>query len=802
MNDQLKTHCTAWALDELGDQDRVTLEQTLRADAEARTYAEETKDFCALLSTTLATAPDTALTEEQRSGLTVAFSSEAAAPTPKVARFRLAPVAWMVGLGGAAAALAVWSSQQAPFAKQPTVAANDSRAAREALGERFGKDSRREDEVVVRAKESDALGVATDAPAVSAPMAEAEPASAPAVDDLKTDANVAAAAKEPVPELRQSGLNRMQAEAASASQPAYKELPEEASKPLAGRIETAQELSDLAPAAAPPPPMPTTPMPARGLGRGDAGLGGMGGGGLEKSRAGVHLADGEAGEGRYRRVEEPKAQEFGDDARRRTTPATRTAELYEELPENPFSAVAAAPLSTFSIDVDTASYANVRRFLNQGQRPPKAAVRTEELVNYFTYDYPQPEAGKPFSVTVDMTEAPWQPKHRLARIGLKGREIPAAERPACNLVFLLDVSGSMDEPDKLPLVKQSLRFVTGQLTERDRVSLVTYAGESGVALPSTPASDKARITASIDALRAGGSTNGASGIRLAYDQAAAHFTKEGVNRVIIATDGDFNVGVTSREALQQLITEQAKRGIFLSVLGYGTGNLKDATMEMLADKGNGNYGYIDSLSEARKVLGEQMNATLVTIAKDVKIQIEFNPAVVSSYRLLGYENRVLAKEDFNDDRKDAGEIGAGHTVTALYEIVPVGVQPPAPPVDPLKYQQPTEPQPQVADNKPAAPASNETLTVKLRWKAPDGDVSQLAEMGVVDKEAKLAEAPADAKFAAGVAAFGLLLKDSAHKGTADWDMVRRLALEGKGPDALGYRGEFIQLVDKARSVAP
>ena len=481
-------------------------------------------------------------------------------------------------------------------------------------------------------------------------------------------------------------------------------------------------------------------------------------------------------------------------------------EAYAEVPENPFVAVGSEPLSTFAIDVDTAGYANVRRFLNQGRRPPRAAVRLEELVNYFPCDYPQPAGDAPFSVTVDLAGCPWQPQHRLARIGLQGRKVAREQRPAANLVFLIDVSGSMAEPAKLPLVKQSLQLLTSQLKGGDHVALVTYAGSSGVALASTSLEHQDVVSRAIESLSAGGSTNGASGIQLAYEQARQHFKKDGVNRVLLATDGDFNVGITDQAALQKLITEEAKSGVFLSVLGYGMGNLKDATMEMLADQGNGNYACIDSLSEARKVLGDQLDGTLMTIAKDVKIQVEFNPTHVRHYRLLGYENRMLAKQDFNDDQKDAGEIGAGHSVTALYEIVPMSAPPIQPPVDPLKYQPapaagvfvPVTPAPAAADQ----PGSTETMTVKLRYKAPDGEASQLLEVPVVDRDATFAEAPADFKFAASVAMTGLLLKDSAYKGDATWNMVRELARAGKGPDAEGYRGEFLQLIEKAAGVAP
>lgn len=483
-------------------------------------------------------------------------------------------------------------------------------------------------------------------------------------------------------------------------------------------------------------------------------------------------------------------------------------ETYTPIYENPFLQVAQQPLSTFSIDVDTASYANVRRFLNNGQRPPADAVRLEELINYFPYSYEPPaEDGAPFSVTVDMAEAPWQPMHRLARIALKGREIHQDRGPA-NFVFLVDVSGSMNQPDKLPLVKQSLRMLTEQLKDTDRVAIVTYAGKSGVALTSTPGSERKKIQGAIDELSAGGSTNGAGGIRTAYQQATQNFIQKGVNRVILCTDGDFNVGISSPEELEKLIAEKAKSRVFLSVLGYGTGNLKDRTMETLADKGNGNYAYIDSLSEARKVLVDQMHATLVTIAKDVKIQVEFNPAQIASYRLLGYENRALAKEDFNNDRKDAGEIGAGHTVTALYEIVPVGASMTTPDgrpmVDELKYAPKPALGTETASATPAMPGggspSKETMTVKLRYKQPEGDKSELIEVPVTDMGQTMGDAPQDFVFAAGVTGFGMMLRNSQYSGELTWDMVRALALRGKGEDPLGYRGEFLQLIDKARGL--
>ncbi|MBS0662015.1 MAG: VWA domain-containing protein [Verrucomicrobia bacterium] len=472
-------------------------------------------------------------------------------------------------------------------------------------------------------------------------------------------------------------------------------------------------------------------------------------------------------------------------------------EAYAYHRDSDFLGAAENPLSTFSIDVDTASYANVRRMLAAGQRPPVDAVRIEEMLNYFPYRYAAPTGRAPFAATMEVAEAPWAPAHRLVRIGLKGREISDAARPAANLVFLLDVSGSMNMPNKLPLVKESMRLLVARLHPDDRVAIVVYAGASGLVLPSTPVSRANEILAALDQLTADGSTNGAMGIQLAYDVAKANFIPGGVNRVILCTDGDFNVGVTSEGELVRLIGEKAKSGVFLTALGFGMGNYKDATLQQLADKGNGNYGYIDTRREAEKLLVEQVSGTLVTVAKDVKIQVEFNPAQVARYRLIGYEKRVLAKEDFNNDAVDAGEIGAGHTVTALYEVVPVGaadatpVPGAAPAVDELKYRTPAR--------AAATVASDEILTVKVRYKEPAGDVSQKLEFPLVDRGLRMEDATADFKFAAAVAEFGLLLRDSPHKGAASYPQVLSLANAGRDQDPGGYRGEFIDLVRKAET---
>lgn len=465
-------------------------------------------------------------------------------------------------------------------------------------------------------------------------------------------------------------------------------------------------------------------------------------------------------------------------------------ERYAEINENPFLEASHAPLSTFSIDVDTAAYSNVRRYIKDGQLPPKDAVRIEEMVNYFDYNYPQPLGDVPFSVTTETASCPWNGKHRLAMIGLQGKKVSLDNTPPSNLVFLIDVSGSMNEEKKLPLVKQGLKLLVNQLKPADRVALAVYAGNSGLVLPSTPGSRKQEILSAIDRLESGGSTNGGAGIQLAYQVAKENFIASGNNRVILATDGDFNVGLTNDGELVNLIESKRKSGIFLSVLGFGSGNLNDSMMERLADKGNGNYAYIDSQEESRKALGEQVAGTLYTIAKDVKIQVEFNPAKVAGYRLLGYENRMLAAKDFDDDQKDAGEIGAGHTVTAVYEIVPAGEKVENDGIE-LKYSKV-----QPSDTR----FNSELLTVKLRYKEPKENSSKLLTMGLIDGGQDITNASENLKFAASVVQFGLLLRDSRYKGSANIGSVLSLANSANGNDLNGYRGEFINLVGQARGL--
>jgi len=464
-------------------------------------------------------------------------------------------------------------------------------------------------------------------------------------------------------------------------------------------------------------------------------------------------------------------------------------ESYKGFRENPFLSPKAKPLSTFSIDVDTASYSNIRRFLNHHTRVPKNAIRLEEMINYFTYDYPAPKGKHPFSTHVEIAGAPWNPKHRLVRIGLKGKVFSKKKRPSSNLVFLLDVSGSMYAQNKLPLLIRSFSLLVRQLGEKDRVSIVVYAGSTGLVLPSTSGRNKRKIIYALKRLRAGGSTNGGAGIQLAYQQAVRHFIRGGINRVILATDGDFNVGISSRRRLKAFIKRKAKSGVFLTVLGVGMGNYKDSTLEMLANKGNGNYAYIDNMREAKKVFVQQLSGTLLTIAKDVKIQVEFNPHKVKRYRLIGYENRKLRAEDFKNDKKDAGEIGAGHTVTALYEVIPrkqykgKGIK--------LRYQK--------GSWNPGG-KSKELLTLKLRYKKPQGHKSKLLVFPIIDKGKRFSRSSKDFQFAASVASFGMLLRGSRYRGQTTFDSIREIATSSKGRDLHKHRAEFIRLVKKAKKI--
>ncbi|GAT62431.1 vWA domain-containing protein [Paludibacter jiangxiensis] len=467
-------------------------------------------------------------------------------------------------------------------------------------------------------------------------------------------------------------------------------------------------------------------------------------------------------------------------------------EEYKSFAENRFKDAKADPLSTFSLDVDAASYSNIRRMINLGQKPEKNSIRTEECINYFSYNYPNPTGKHPVNILTETQSCPWAKDHLLVRIGVKAKEIPSDNLPASNFVFLIDVSGSMGSANRLPLVIASMKLLVNNLRDKDRVAIVTYAGAAGEALPSTPGSDKQKITEALNNLQAGGSTAGGAGIQLAYKIAEKNFIKGGNNRIILCTDGDFNVGVSSTDDLESLIAEKRKTGVYLTVLGYGMGNYKDAKLQTLAEKGNGNHSYIDNLQEANKVLVSEFGSTMYAVAKDVKLQVEFNPKYVNAYRLIGYESRLLNKEDFNDDKKDAGELGAGHTVTAFYEIIPVGVKNNYGSVDDLKYQK---------TNVSAATSnnSNELMTVKLRYKPIDSDTSIKMEVPVMagDREKKMSE---DFAFASAVAMFSQLLRDSDFKGDATYDKVVELARKGLGNDPQGYRREFIRLAEAAKQL--
>ncbi|PST85307.1 hypothetical protein C7T94_03110 [Pedobacter yulinensis] len=469
-------------------------------------------------------------------------------------------------------------------------------------------------------------------------------------------------------------------------------------------------------------------------------------------------------------------------------------ESYAPVAESGFKRTDKEPLSTFSADVDAASYSNVRRFINAGSLPPADAVRVEELINYFDYGYPAPAGNEPVNIMTEAGQAPWNKKHQLVKIALQARRISTETLPASNLVFLIDVSGSMADPNKLPLLVSSFKMLTEQLRAKDKVAIVVYAGSSGLALPPTPGDKKAVIRAALDRLSAGGSTAGGAGLELAYRTAAGNFIKGGNNRVILATDGDFNVGQSSDETMKKLIENKRQSGIFLTVLGYGMGNYKDSKMETLADKGNGNYAYIDNIQEARKVLVNEFGGTLFTVAKDVKLQVEFNPATIQAYRLVGYENRLLADEDFNNDRKDAGDMGSGHNVTAFYEVIPTGVKSEfTAAIDPLKYQQ--------AEKKArTAVSSTELLTVKMRYKHPQSDKSMLITK-TLDRGALSIKPSAAFQFASAVAEFGMLLRNSEYKQRADYNQLIERARASRGPDNEGYRAEFIRLAGAAAIMA-
>jgi autotransporter-associated beta strand protein len=799
MKDQTMKHeqITAWALNELSPQEREQIEAALRENPQIKAHAEETKSFCDLLTHELR---DESLefTSEQRSRLqTMPPTSNIIVPSAASKPVRWSFASRFGPLAAAAACVAVGGYWMYPWLKpekeQIVAAAVEEEKLFKVGGPQIGQKAASAPMDLLESPAAPSFGNMSLNEPLRSPLpglaSTPLPAAKPAESNVTlTGANTYAGAV---------SVNGGTLEVRSGNVVASKQRMLELS---GGTLAAGKELAETMQFKSPPLSMPASP-PLTVTATGSTTFNSSSivrTGTLSQT---INAVTSELGASKPQ-IDSSKAlfKELRDQA--------STSESYTRILENELMDVRREPLSTFSIDVDTASYANVRRFLNQNMIPPADAVRLEELINYFPGDEegPAAEAKEPFAARVELATCPWQPHHRLARIAIQGKQVQKGSK-ASNLVFLVDVSGSMNDPQKLPLVKQSLRMLAEQMGEGDRVSMVTYASGTQVVLPPTNGENRPQIIAAVDQLNAGGSTNGAGGLKLAYEQAVDGFIQEGINRVILCTDGDFNVGISDPAELEKFIAEKARSGVFLSVLGFGSGNLKDRTMETLADKGNGNYAYIDGLAEARKVLVEQMAGTLVTIAKDVKVQIEFNPAQVRAYRLIGYENRLLAKEDFNDDTKDAGEIGSGHRVVALYELVPANLPPGVEPdriVDTLKYQTLASPTTKdLNEVKPAAAtaldatASKELMTVKLRYKQPDGDTSAKIELPVLDEGKTLEAASGEFQFSAAVAAFGLLLRDSSYKGTLTWESVRKLALAGKGPDKLGYRGEFLQLIDKA-----
>lgn len=740
---------TAYALGEGSPAERQQIEEQLRTRPDQQTAVEEIRALAARLETELRQEPEIALTDAQRQAVLAA----PARPAGQLARFPLRNITGFAAIAAAVTLLfggAFWA------------------ATRSIHGTLLAQIDEKGEMAVLQIEEQQYDDLLED----FSPLQEL----AEMVDILSPpDVDMAMA---PPPDIQQF-----------AAAPVDDRLALQSTPPIRSRLEMPMEEASRRGAGTRPIPKTIAPdaMANRALHSPESGMYSMAPGTVIRQEA-VGYARRQFVNGAVVGIPPPA------DLRGNT-------ESYSPIQGNAFKRIADEPLSTFSIDVDTAAYANVRRFLRAGQLPPADAVRIEEMINYFPYAYAPPEGEDPFAVHVESAACPWNPAHALVKIALKGKELDAESRPPCNLVFLIDVSGSMNQPNKLPLVKKSLQLLARQLTEHDRVSIVVYASATGVVLPPTPASDLAAIDAAIERLQAGGSTAGGAGIRLAYDEARKSFLPDGNNRVILCTDGDFNVGIVDSEELATFLADRAKQGIFLTILGYGMGNYKDDRLETLSNKGNGNYAYIDSFSEARKSLVEQAAGTLFAIAKDVKLQIEFNPAHFDSYRLVGYENRLLAKEDFNDDRKDAGELGAGHVVTAFYELVPVGVES-TPGVDPLKYQAVAAPEVQEAKPARTESASPEWLTVKLRYKLPREDHSTKIEIPFTGALSAFDNASADFRFASGVAAGGFLMRRDPATARLTFADVIQWTSAATGPDPEGYRREFIQLLQDAAHLAP
>jgi Ca-activated chloride channel family protein len=790
-NDYQEHELTAFLLDELDDKRSKEIAEILKNSESARQELEKLQEAMQEICEAFADEPAITLSAEQRCQLESEF--EKARP---IRRFELRLprsrfVRWSTGLAAVASLVVVFFVSR-ETAKKPIPASPAATQMYNEMARQIGEEAARRDKAIkgLQAQETgkaESPGTApestyraqTEAPKDARDLKDVLPVYERAKRQSGETSAVAVAPARPneSPVTRFPGLKEKGT--AAAAPPALAAPVPPASAPAKslqpGNLAQATTVDTLN-------NVQTAPLPSAYLQRTSRVAGGVAGGvvGGVVLEPGTGAGVGPGGSGRYAVVPSNREEE-----------QQFNTEAYDYQADNEMTAVSKDPLSTFSIDVDTASYSNVRRFLREGRLPPPDAVRIEEMINYFPYDYEPPHDATPFAVATEVAQAPWALDHRLVRIALKGRELPPAERPDTNLVFLLDVSGSMASPLKLPLVKQAMRLLVERLQNRDRVAIVVYAGSSGLVLASTSGGDKQRILDAIEQLQAGGSTNGAAGIQLAYREALANFKPNGTNRVILATDGDFNVGMTNQGELVRLVQEEAAKGIYLTALGFGMGNYKDSMLEKLADKGNGNYAYIDSLDEARKVLVEQMGGTLVTIAKDVKIQVEFNPLEVTAYRLIGYENRVMAHQDFDNDRKDAGEIGAGHTVTALYEVVPVGVSVDLPQGEPLKYQR----------RSPAAASRGELLTVKLRYKLPNEETSRKLEVPVIDSMRVFNQASDDFRFAAAVAGFGMILRNSPFKGSATFQSMMQIADTSRQFDPQGYRGEFVRLVGEASRLA-
>ncbi|HZJ33493.1 MAG TPA: von Willebrand factor type A domain-containing protein [Vicinamibacterales bacterium] len=837
---------TAYVLGELDEADRASVERLLEASAEARALVNELKVAASRIDEALSSESADLLTAAQRSAVRVA------ADAGRARWFAEVPRPWALGLGAAAAAVIVASVvQMQPQSRRPAVRPDGDIAPAHSVT--APTPSRPTVAPVPPATE---IAVSTPLPSSSTPPRSATPANPPAVAaaptflvEPSTTVNPGGAATTLTGSIRDASGGVMPGVTVTAVNSAsgvarstvtdtvgqYRfdnVQPGEpyrltatlsgfraASADVQAAPGTAQRDFTMSVGALAETVVVTGETPAvdvqnarQQIVQGQQGQNGaQGGGGRGGGRGGsaanqgrVNVPAGMAGGVVAGLADAPAVAAPPPSAVRPAFPSDGAVffprppigtESYARVAENTFVRVSQEPLATFSIDVDTASYSNVRRFLNMNQLPPADAVRIEELVNYFTYDYARPSGVHPIGASMEVADAPWNSAHRLVRIGIKARDIDAKQRPPSNLVFLIDVSGSMNMPQKLPLVKSGLKMLVEQLGENDMVSIVVYAGTSGLVLPTTSGERKQVISQAIDNLQAGGSTNGGAGIQLAYQQAANNFIRGGVNRVILVTDGDFNVGITSQGELTRLIEDRAKSGVFLSVLGFGMGNLKDSTMERLADMGNGHYAYIDTLNEARKVLVEEMSSTLVTVAKDVKIQVDFNPAKVEAYRLIGYENRALRPEDFNNDLKDAGEMGAGHAVTALFEIVPRGGSVPGPSIDPSVFQ----PAPPRATPVPAS-NSNDLLVLRVRYKLPDASESTRMDVPLPDRRRSFADASPDFRFAASVAAFGMVLKNSQYRGDVTLPWVLDTATGSRGQDRSGYRAEFISLVQRAMSL--